>query len=334
MEKKVRRIGVFTSGGDAPGMNAAVRAVARTALHMGIECIGIRRGYHGLINGDFLPLDFNSVSGLSRRGGTMLYSARSKEFMVPEGREKAVATCKLLGIDGLVGIGGDGTFRGLLELSKLGVAVVGVPGTIDNDIACSSYTIGYDTACNTAIDSIDKLRDTMQSHERCSVVEVMGRHAGHLALYVGVACGATAVIVPEQEIDYEHDLIEPIRQARIHEQRTHFMVIVAEGVEGGAYGVAEKIREATALDTRVTILGHVQRGGAPSARDRVTATYMGYEAVKLLVAGKTNRVICLQDDKYVDFDIAEALSMKKSLDIQTYTVMKALTGMEQLKPKA
>ena len=332
-EKKVRRIGVFTSGGDAPGMNATVRAVVRTAMHMGIECIGIRRGYHGLINGDFMPLDFNSVSGLSRRGGTMLYSARSKEFMAPDGQEKAVATCKLLGIDGLVGIGGDGTFRGLLELSKLGVAVVGVPGTIDNDIACSSYTIGYDTACNTAIDSIDKLRDTMQSHERCSVVEVMGRHAGHLALYVGVACGATAVVVPEQEIDYEHDLIEPIRRARIN-GRTHFMVIVAEGVEGGAYGVAEKIREATALDTRVTILGHVQRGGAPSARDRVTATYMGYEAVKLLAAGKTNRVICLQEDKYVDFDIAEALSMKKSLDIQTYTVMRALTGMEQVKLKS
>ena len=329
---KVRRIGVFTSGGDAPGMNAVVRSVVRTAIHMGIECIGIRRGYHGLINGDFTSLDFNSVSGLSRRGGTMLYSARSKEFMVPEGREKAVATCKLLGIDGLVGIGGDGTFRGLQELSKLGIAVVGVPGTIDNDIACSSYTIGYDTACNTAIDSIDKLRDTMQSHERCSVVEVMGRHAGHLALYVGVACGATAVVVPEQDIDYEHDLIEPIRRARIS-GRTHFMVIVAEGVEGGAYGVAEKIREATALDTRVTILGHVQRGGAPSARDRVTATYMGYEAVKLLAAGKTNRVICLQEDRYVDFDIDEALSMKKSLDVQTYTVMRALTGMEQVKLK-
>ena len=330
--KQVRRIGVFTSGGDAPGMNAAIRSVARTALHMGIECIGIRRGYHGLINCDVLPLDFESVSGISRQGGTMLYSARSKEFMVPEGREKAVGTCKLLGIDGLVGIGGDGTFRGLLELSKLGVSVVGVPGTIDNDIACSSYTIGFDTACNTALDSIDKLRDTMQSHERCSVVEVMGRHAGHLALYVGVACGATAVVVPEQDIDYEHDLMEPIRRARLS-GRTHFMVIVAEGVEGGAYGVAEKIREATALDTRVTILGHVQRGGRPSSRDRVTATYMGYEAVKLLAAGESNRVICLQDDQYVDFDIADALSMKKSLDQQTYSVMRALTGMEQVRLK-
>lgn len=325
---KVRRIGVFTSGGDAPGMNAVIRSVVRTALHMGIECVGIRRGYHGLINCDVLPLTFESVSGLSRRGGTMLYSARSEEFKVPEGRQKAVATCKLLGLDGLVGIGGDGTFRGLLELSQMGISVVGIPGTIDNDISCSEYTIGFDTACNTALDSIDKLRDTMQSHERCSVVEVMGRHAGHLAMYVGVASGATAVVVPEQELDYEADIIEPIRRARLG-GRTHFMVIVAEGVEGGAYGVAERIRSATALDTRVTILGHVQRGGSPSSRDRVTATYMGYEAVKLLAAGKSNRVVCFQDDRYVDFDIGEALAMKKSLDPQTYDVMRALTGVEQ-----
>lgn len=328
----VRRIGVFTSGGDAPGMNAAIRSVARTARHIGIECVGIRRGYHGLINCDVSQLNFESVSGISRLGGTMLYSARSTEFKTAVGQEKAVATCKLLGIDGLVGIGGDGTFRGLLALSKLGISVVGIPGTIDNDISCSSYTIGFDTACNTALDSIDKLRDTMQSHERCSVVEVMGRHAGHLALYVGVAAGATAVVVPEQVLDYELDIIEPIRRARLG-GRTNFMVIVAEGVEGGAYGVADKIRAATSLDTRVTILGHVQRGGCPSSRDRVTATYMGYEAVKLLASGKSNRVICLQDDKYVDYDIDEALSMKKSLDPQTYDVMRALTGVEQLQWK-
>ena len=328
-ESKVKRIGVFTSGGDAPGMNAAVRAVVRTSLHMGIQCIGIRRGYHGLINCDVTPLTFESVSGLSRQGGTMLYSARSKEFQTEAGQERALATCKMLGIDGLVGIGGDGTFRGLQVLAKKGISVVGIPGTIDNDIACSSYTIGFDTACNTALDSIDRLRDTMQSHERCSVVEVMGRHAGHLALYVGVASGATAVLVPEEKIDHHHNLIEPIREARLA-GRTHFMVIVAEGVEGGAYGVAQKVHEATALDTRVTILGHVQRGGHPSARDRVTATYMGYEAVKLLAAGKTNRVVCVQEDKYVDFDIDEALSMKKTLDPQTYSVMRALTGMEQV----
>lgn len=329
MDKQVKRIGVFTSGGDAPGMNAAIRSVARTALHMGVECIGIRRGYHGLINCDVLPLTFESVSGLSRQGGTMLYSARSKEFTVKEGREKAMATCKLLGLDALVGIGGDGTFRGLQTLAEEGIPVMGIPGTIDNDISCSDYTIGFDTACNTALDCIDRLRDTMQSHERCSVVEVMGRHAGHLALYVGVASGATAVLVPEQELNYEQDVMEPIRRARLA-RRTHFMVIVAEGVKGGAYGVAKRIYEATALDARVTILGHVQRGGSPSARDRVTATYMGYEAVRLLCQGAKNRVICLQNDNYVDYDIAEALSMKKSLNPQTYDVMCALTGVEQM----
>ena len=254
MEKAVRRIGVFTSGGDAPGMNAAIRSVVRTAIHMGIECIGIRRGYHGLINGDFVPLDFDSVSGLSRRGGTMLYSARSEDFKSEVGRERAAATCKLLGLDALVGIGGDGTFRGLLTLADKGLSVIGIPGTIDNDIACSTYTIGFDTACNTALESIDKLRDTMQSHERCSVVEVMGRHAGHVALNVGVACGATAVVVPEQVVNYEEDLIEPIRRARLA-GRTHFMIIVAEGVKGGAYDIAQHIHEATSLDTWATSSG-------------------------------------------------------------------------------
>ncbi len=326
MEQKIRRVGVFTSGGDAPGMNAAVRSVVRTAIHYGIECIGIRRGYHGLINCDCEPLSFESVSGWSRRGGTMLYSARSEDFMGESGHAKAVSTCKLLGLDALVGIGGDGTFRGLLTLVESGIAVMGIPGTIDNDISCSAYTIGFDTACNTALESIDKLRDTMQSHERCSVVEVMGRHAGHLALYVGAASGATAVLVPELEIDYEKDVVEPIRRARLN-GRTHFMIIVAEGVEGGAYEVSRRIQEATGLNARVTILGHVQRGGSPSARDRVMATYMGYEAVRLLAEGKRNRVICLQDDKYVDYDISEALSMKKSLDLQTYHVMQVMSGM-------
>ena len=326
MSNAVNRIGVFTSGGDAPGMNAVIRSVVRTSVHMGIECIGIRRGYNGLVHGDFIPLDFDSVSGLSRRGGTMLYSARSEDFKTDAGQEKAVATCKLLGLDGVVGIGGDGTFRGLLALSRRGIAVVGVPGTIDNDIACSTYTIGFDTACNTALESTDRLRDTMQSHERCSVVEVMGRHAGHLALYVGVACGATCVLVPEREVNFERDVIEPIRKSRLG-GRTHFMVIVAAGV-GSAYDVAKKITEITALDTRVTVLGHVQRGGAPTARDRVAATYMGYEAVRLLAEGKTNRVVCVQGETYVDYDINEALEMKKGLDEQTYTVMRALTGVE------
>ncbi|MCI8478175.1 MAG: 6-phosphofructokinase [Oscillospiraceae bacterium] len=326
MSNSIRRIGVFTSGGDAPGMNAAIRAVVRTSMNMGIECIGIRRGYSGLISGDFVKLDFSIVSGLLRRGGTMLYSARSETFKTPEGQQKALATCKLLGIDGLVGIGGDGTFRGLLALSKLGISVAGIPGTIDNDINCSTHTVGFDTACNTAQDAIDKLRDTTESHERCSVVEVMGRHAGHLALSVGVACGATTVLVPERPIDFERDVVEPIRRSRLS-GRTHFMVIVAEGV-GSAYDVAARIREETALDTRVTVLGHIQRGGAPTARDRIAATYMGYEAVRLLAEGKSNRVVCMQGDTYVDYDIDEALNMKKDLDIQTYTVMQALTGVD------
>lgn len=325
-KKKIRRIGVLTSGGDAPGMNAAVRSVVRTAIHMGIECVGIRRGFHGLINGDIFPMNFDSVSGLLRRGGTMLYTARSEEFREDSGQKRAVATCKLLGLDGIVGIGGDGTFRGLLALSQHGISVIGVPGTIDNDIACSTYTIGFDTACNTAIESIDKLRDTMQSHERCSVVEVMGRHAGHLAMYVGVATGATSVLIPEMEINFEADVIEPIRKARLS-GRTHFGIIVAEGV-GSAYDIAARINEATALDTRVTVLGHVQRGGAPSVRDRISATYMGYEAVRLLSEGSSNRVVCVQGETYVDYDISEGLNMKKGLNEQTYAVMQALTGVD------
>ena len=326
MDSKVKRIGVLTSGGDAPGMNAAVRAVVRAAVGRGVECVGIRRGWNGLINIDFIQMDAASVSHIIDKGGTVLYTARSREFMHEEGRAQALTTCKLLGLDGIVAIGGDGTFRGAQDLSRFGVSVVGVPGTIDNDIVCTDYTIGFDTAANTAVECIDRLRDTMQSHERCSVVEVMGRHAGHLALYVGVACGATAVVVPEQDIDYEHDLMEPIRRARLA-GRTHFMIIVAEGVEGGAYSIGKVIEEATALDTRVTVLGHIQRGGSPSSRDRITATYMGYEAVRLLAEGKTCRVVALQGENYVDYDITEALQMTKSLDQHTYEVMRALTGV-------
>lgn len=327
MKSAVRRIGVLTSGGDAPGMNAAVRSVVRTALHMGIECIGIRRGYHGLINGDFVKLDFESVSDISRRGGTMLYSARSKEFMTEEGLAKAISTCKLLGLDAVVGIGGDGTFKGLLSLAKQGISVIGIPATIDNDIACSTYTIGYDTACNTALELIDRLRDTMKSHERCSVVEVMGRHAGHLAMAVGISCGATVVVTPEGGLDYVHDVIEPIREARLN-GRTHFMIIVAEGVEGGAYEVARIIKEETALDTRVTILGHVQRGGSPTSRDRMVATYMGYEAVQLLADGKSCRVVALDGETVVDYDITEALNMSKGLEQYGVEVLSMMTGMQ------
>lgn len=323
MEQSIRRIGVLTSGGDAPGMNAAIRSVVRTALYHGIECVGIRRGFNGLINGDFVKMDATSVSGIARRGGTALYSARSDEFRTEAGQAKALTTCKMLGLDGIVGIGGDGTFRGLHDLAEKGIAVIGIPGTIDNDIACSTYTIGYDTACNTALDAIDKLQDTMQSHERCSIVEVMGHRAGHLALNVGMACGAVAVLIPEKEVDIERDVIEPIREVRLC-GRTHFMIIVAEGV-GGPFELADKIRDTLALDTRVTVLGHVQRGGTPTSRDRVAATYMGHNAVSLLLEGKTDRVVCMQNDHYVDYDINEALSMKKGIDEQSYTVLRELS---------
>ena len=325
MDIAVKRIGVLTSGGDAPGMNAAVRAVVRAATFRGIECVGIRRGYNGLINGDFIRLNADSVSHIINRGGTMLYTARSEEFRTPEGRQKAAATCKLLGLDGIVGIGGDGTFRGLVELSKLGVSVSGIPATIDNDIVCTDYTIGYDTAANTAVEAIDRLRDTMQSHERCSVVEVMGHNAGHLALYVGLATGATAVLVPEKGVDFERDVIDRIRQARLA-GNTHFMIIVAEGA-GSAIEIGKGIHEVLGLDPRVTILGHIQRGGTPSARDRVMATRMGYHAVQALAEGKTNRVICSQAGMMVDIDILEGLSMKKGLNEQQYEVLEAMTGI-------
>ena len=322
---KIKRIGVLTSGGDAPGMNAAVRSVVRSASSLGIECLGIRRGYNGLISGDIEKLGPESVSRIINRGGTVLYTARSEEFRTEQGRKKAAEVCRLFGIDGLVAIGGDGTFRGLLEFSKYGIATVGVPATIDNDIACTDYTIGFDTAANTAIEAVDRLRDTMQSHERCSVVEVMGRNAGHLALYVGLASGATAVLVPEKPFDFERDVAERIRIARIN-GKTHFMIIVAEGA-GSAMTIGDKIHEELGVDTRVTILGHIQRGGAPSARDRVTATSMGFHAVNILVKGSTNRVVCERAGKTSDIDIAEALSMKKGLDEDEYSVLEAVTGI-------
>ena len=324
MTNAVKRIGVLTSGGDAPGMNAAVRAVVRAARYRGIDCVGIRRGWNGLINGDVFVMDDSSVSHIINRGGTILYTARSEEFMTEAGQQKAANTCKLLGLDGVVAIGGDGTFRGALALSQHGVSVCCIPGTIDNDIGCSEYTIGFDTACNTAMDAIDKLRDTMQSHERCSVVEVMGRHAGHLALYVGLASGATAVLVPEKEIDFENDVVEKIRAARLS-GRTHYMIVVAEGA-GSAVEIGKKIHEATSLDPRVTVLGHIQRGGAPTVRDRVTATRMGYHAVELLANGHTNRVVCRKGGTTTDVDIVDGLETKKTIKKHEFAVLDAMTG--------
>ena len=320
----MKRIGVLTSGGDAPGMNAAIRAVVRTALFHGIECAGVRRGYHGLISGDIFPMSASDVNGITNIGGTILYTARSSEFFEESGQKRAADNCRFMGLDGLILIGGDGTFKGALELSKLGIPVVCIPATIDNDIACTSYTIGYDTACNTAIESIDRLRDTMQSHERCSIVEVMGHRAGHLALYVGIAAGATAILIPEKEIDIERDVVERIRNAR-YSGRTHFTVIVAEGT-ASTQAIADRVHEATGIDTRVTILGHVQRGGAPLVRDRVVASRMGYSAVQLLAAGKYNRIVAMDGAKYVDIDIAEALEMQKGVDEEIYVMLEALVS--------
>ena len=319
---KVKRIGVLTSGGDAPGMNAAVRAVARTALANGIECIGIRRGWQGLINSDFINLSKESVGHILARGGTILYTARSEDFLSERGRMRAVGTCKMLGLDGIVAIGGDGTFRGALELSRLGIPVVGIPATIDNDIGCTNYTIGFDTACNTAVECIDRLRDTMQSHERCSVVEVMGRNAGFLALYVGIAVGATAVLVPEHAVDFQKDVVERIQSSRLA-GNTHFMIVVAEGA-GSAVEFGKRIHEAIGIEPRVTVLGHIQRGGAPSARDRETATRMGYYAVTALAEGRANCIIATQEGGIVEIPIEEALQMKKTLQMDRYRIMEIM----------
>lgn len=304
----MKTIGVLTSGGDAPGMNAAVRAVVRTAISLGMTVKGIRRGYAGLIEDDIIDMDARSVSDVINRGGTLLYTARCPKFRTEEGVLEAVENCKKHGIEGLVVIGGDGSFRGALELSRHGIPCIGVPGTIDNDIACTEYTIGFDTAMNTAIEMIDRIRDTAQSHERCSVIEVMGRHAGYIAVQTGIAVGATAIMVPEVPVSME-SIIRKIKTAQSNDKK-HFIVIVAEGV-GGVEEIAKQIMAATGIDSRATILGHVQRGGNPTLRDRLRATQMGYEAVQLLNKGKGNRVVAYQGSSVVNYDIEDALEMKK-----------------------
>lgn len=314
----IKRIAVLTSGGDAPGMNAAVRAVVRTALGRGLETYGVYRGYNGLINGDIEQLNLRSVSDIIHRGGTALYTARSPEFCTEAGMQKAVDTCHRMGIDGLVVIGGDGSFRGAQDLTRHGVPCIGIPGTIDNDIACCERTIGYDTALNTCMNMIDKLRDTSQSHDRCSVVEVMGRHAGYLALNVGIAVGATTILVPEIPYDFQKDIIERMKKTSATGKK-HFIIIVAEGV-GHVIELAEEIEKQTGVETRATILGHVQRGGDPTVRDRVLASRLGNYAVELLIEGKSNRVVTVQHDRITDFDIEEALQMKKPFDKDLYRI--------------
>lgn len=313
----MKTIAVLTSGGDAPGMNAAVRAVVRTAIDLGITVKGVRRGYNGLIEGDIFDMDARSVSDIIHRGGTVLYTARSPKFQTEEGMNAAIENCKKHGIEGVVVIGGDGSYRGARDLSLRGIPCVGVPGTIDNDISSSEYTIGFDTAMNTAMEMTDKIRDTSQSHDRCSVIEVMGRHAGHLALQCGIAVGATAIMVPEVESNVD-EIIEKIKHAQLNGKK-HFIVVVAEGV-GGVDELAKKIEEQTGISTRANTLGHVQRGGNPTVRDRVAATRLGFAAVQLLNKGIGNRVVGFKKDDIVDYDIYEALNMTKPFDIETYKI--------------
>ncbi len=313
-----KTIAVLTSGGDAPGMNAALRAVVRAGISYGMQVYGVRRGYNGLLNGDMFQMNLRSVSDIIHHGGTILYTARSPEFNTPEGVKKAADKCRAMGVDGVVVIGGDGSFRGARDLTHAGIPCIGVPGTIDNDIACTEYTVGFDTAMNTAMEMVDRLRDTTESHDRCSVVEVMGRRCGDLALHTGIAVGATSILVPEVPYDFERDVI----QRMMFTQKTgkkHFIIVVAEGV-GGTEELAKKIEAATGIESRATILGHVQRGGSPTLRDRVMASRMGFHAVELLDQGIGNRVVAFRESKVVDFDITEALEMKRVFDKDLYEI--------------
>ena len=317
----IKTIGVLTSGGDAPGMNAAVRAVVRAALKKGMTVYGVKRGYCGLLDDDIEPMDEMSVAGIINRGGTMLYTARSAEFRTEEGVLKAKATCEKYGLEGLVVIGGDGSFRGAADLSAHGILCVGLPGTIDNDIACTDYTIGYDTAMNTAMELMDKLSDTSQSHYRCSVVEVMGRGAGYIALNTGVASGALEIITKEKP--YDLDKIAKKMMEFKARGKQNFIIVVAENI-GHSEEICKLIQEKTGIESRATILGHMQRGGTPTCKDRVYASIMGARAAELLSEGKSNRIVAYKDGKFVDFDIQEALNMKKDIPEEQYEVSKLL----------
>ncbi len=318
----MKRIGVLTSGGDAPGMNAAIRAVTRTALYKGMEVVGIRRGYNGLLgedgkDDDVFEMNARSVSSIIQRGGTLLFTARCPRFKTEEGIQKAVETCNRLGIEGLVVIGGDGSYRGAGDLSRHGIACVGLPGTIDNDIASTDFTIGYDTAMNTVMELVDKLRDTCHSHDRCSVVEVMGRNAGYIAVNTAVACGAIEVLCPEKDRSVD-EIIEKMLSSRKLGKR-NFIIIVAEGI-GHSVEIAKYIEQQTGIESRATILGHVQRGGSPTVRDRVLASQMGNYAVNLLEQGIGNRVVGIRGNQLVDYDIQEALQMQKPFDDDLYNL--------------
>ncbi len=323
MSKEIKTIGVLTSGGDAPGMNAAIRAVVRKSIANGLKVKGIKKGYHGLLNEEIIDLEAHSVSDIIQRGGTILGTARCLEFKTPEGQKKGADICRKHGIDGIVVIGGDGSYMGAQALARNGINTVGIPGTIDLDIACTEYTIGFDTAVNTAVEAIDKVRDTSSSHERCSIIEVMGRNAGYIALWCGIANGAEDILLPEKYDYDEQRIINSIIDNR-KKGKSHHIIINAEGV-GHSVSMAKRIEAATGMETRATILGYMQRGGNPTAKDRVYASIMGSYAADILLAGKSNRVVGYKRGEFVDFDIEEALNMKKSIPEYEYEVSKLLS---------
>lgn len=324
MANEIKTIGVLTSGGDAPGMNAAIRAVVRRGLIKGVKMKGIRKGYDGLLNEEIIDMTARDVSDTIGRGGTILYTARCAEMRTEEGQQRAAEVCRKHGIDGLVVIGGDGSFAGAQKLANLGINTVGIPGTIDLDIACTEYTIGFDTAVNTAMDAIDKVRDTSTSHERCSIIEVMGRNAGYIALWCGIANGAEDILLPEKYDYNEQKIINNIIENRKRGKK-HHIIINAEGI-GHSGSMAKRIEAATGIETRATILGHMQRGGSPTCKDRVYASIMGAYAVDLLLEGKTKRVVGYKNGEYVDFDINEALAMKKNISEYQYEVARSLSA--------
>lgn len=321
--KEIKKIGVLTSGGDAPGMNAAVRSVVRCGIFNGFEMYGVYGGYNGLLHGRIEKLEARNVGDILQRGGTILETARCLEFTTEEGQNKGVEVARKFGIDALVVIGGDGSFKGARALTNKGIPTIGIPGTIDNDIACSEYTIGFDTALNTAMEAIDKLRDTCTSHQRCSVVEVMGRNAGYLALHVAIASGAENVLIPEREFDFEKDVVDVVKAGKQAGKKNH-IIVVAEGVKGSVK-MAKEIEEQTGVSTRATILGHIQRGGSPTVKDRVIASQMGEKAIELLKEGKSNRVVIVKDGKINDVDINEGLDMHKTIDEDEYRLVAKLS---------
>lgn len=321
---KQKNVAVLTSGGDAPGMNAAIRAIVRCAISKGYAVTGIKEGYKGLLAENMIDLQSRSVGEIIQRGGTMLETARCKEFATPEGIARGAQICREHGIDALVVIGGDGSFKGARALTGAGIPTIAMPGTIDNDISCSEYTIGFDTALNTAVEAVDKIRDTSTSHHRCSVVEVMGARAGYIAVEAAIASGAEIVLIPEIPFDIEKDVINIIKRGRENGKK-HHIVIMAEGISMSSADIAAKIQSETGVETRATVLGHVQRGGSPTVRDRVIAAQMGAKAVDLIEEGKSNRVVVVRDGKICDVDINEGLAMKKTVSKELYELVKTLS---------